>query len=161
MNTDAFRHLYEYHFSENRKLWERYISQLSEEQFRQPAAYSRGSVCDQILHLMSCDNYWFSGLRGVAMPDDLNAADFPDQATIRAHWDGIEQTMRDYLAALQDDTLFTHPLSGGDEMLTLWQILQHITNHGTDHRAQILRLLNDLGVETSSQDYIFYIFDNS
>ena len=34
MNADAFRHFYEYHFAENRMIWERYIAQLSDEQFR-------------------------------------------------------------------------------------------------------------------------------
>jgi uncharacterized damage-inducible protein DinB len=37
----------------------------------------------------------------------------------------------------------------------------HVGNHGTDHRAQLLRLLNDLGVKTASQDYISYVYDNS
>jgi hypothetical protein len=30
----------------------------------------------------------------------------------------------------------------------------------TDHRAQLLRQLNDLGIKTSSQDYIFYAYDH-
>jgi uncharacterized damage-inducible protein DinB len=32
--------------------------------------------------------------------------------------------------------------------------------HGTDHRAQILRLLKDLGLETAYQDYIFFAYEN-
>ena len=30
-----------------------------------------------------------------------------------------------------------------------------------DHRAQVLRVLNDLGVRTTYQDYIFYAFEHS
>jgi uncharacterized damage-inducible protein DinB len=56
--------------------------------------------------------------------------------------------------------LFERPLSGEDNVLMLWQVLLHVANHGTDHRAQILRLLNDLGLNTGPQDYIFYIFDH-
>ena len=36
MNANAFRHFYEYHFAENRKIWDRYITPLSQEQFTQP-----------------------------------------------------------------------------------------------------------------------------
>ena len=72
MNANAFRHFYEYHFAENRKIWDRYVSQLSDEQFTQHIDYSRGSVRDQILHLMSADDAWFSELRGVEIPEDLN-----------------------------------------------------------------------------------------
>ena len=35
-----------------------------------------------------------------------------------------------------------------------------MVNHGTDHRAQLLRNLNDLGVKTAYQDYIFYAYEN-
>lgn len=160
MNADAFRHFYEYHFSENRKLWDRYITQISDEQFMQPVDYSRGSARDQILHLISCDTAWFSGLRGVEIPEDLNPTDFPDRESIRAHWDNVEHTMRDYLAKLRDDMLFNTPLEGEDKDLILWQVLLHVVNHGTDHRAQLLRLLNDFGVKTEYQDYIFYVYGN-
>ncbi len=161
MNADAFRHFYEYHFTENRKIWDRYVTSLSQEQFTQNVAYSYGSVRDQIVHLMSADDYWFSGLRGVKRPEPLNPTDFNDRAILRTHWDTIERTMRGYLTTLRDEMLFKKPFTDGeDDDLPLWQALLHVANHGTDHRAQILRLLNDLGVETTAQDYIFYVYEN-
>ena len=67
--------------------------------------------------------------------------------------------MRAYLAKLRDDMLSEKPFADGeDKDLILWQVLLHVANHGTDHRAQLLRLLNDLGVKTTSQDYIFYVY---
>ena len=161
MNAHAFRHFYDYHFTENRTLWDRYITQLSHEQFTQAVGYSHGSVRDQIVHLISVDDTWFSGLRGVAIPEPLNPADFPDRESIRAHWDNVEQNMLDYLAELRDDMLFDTPLDGEDKDLILWQVLLHVANHGTDHRAQLLRLLHDLGVKTTSQDYIFYVYEHA
>jgi uncharacterized damage-inducible protein DinB len=161
MNANAFRHFYGYHFTENRKIWDEYVAQLSNEQFTQNAHYSHGSVRDQLVHLMSVDDTWFSGLRGVEIPDSLNPSNFDDRNALRAHWDIIEQTMRDYLAKLSDDELFAKPFADGeDKDLIVWQVLLQVANHGTDHRAQILRLLNGLGVKTSSQDYIFYAYDH-
>ena len=68
--------------------------------------------------------------------------------------------MRSYLAALGDDMLFSKPITEPEEdnVLFTWQVLLHVVNHGTDHRAQLLRQLNDLGVKTVSQDYIFYVY---
>ena len=160
MNADAFRHFYNYHFAENRKIWNTYITALSPEQFTQNVNYSHGSVRNQIVHIMSADDTWFSGLRGLEIPEPLNPDNFDGRESIRAHWDTIEQNMRDYLAKLLDDMLFDKPLDGEDKDLVLWQVLLHVANHGTDHRAQLLRLLNDLGVKTTSQDYIFYVYDN-
>jgi len=85
MNANAFRHFYNYHFSENRKIWDTYITPLSHEQFTQPVDYSHGSVRNQIVHLMSVDESWFSGLRGVGIPESLNFAIFDDRKIIRAH----------------------------------------------------------------------------
>jgi uncharacterized damage-inducible protein DinB len=161
MNANAFRHFYDYHFTENRKIWDSCIAPLSYEQFTQDVDYSHGSVRDQIVHLMSIDDTWFSGLRGVENPKPFNPAAFDDRKIIRAHWDSVEQNMRDYLGKLQDEMLFKKPfVDGEDKDLILWQVLLHVANHGTDHRAQLLRLLNDLGVKTTSQDYIFYVYDH-
>jgi uncharacterized damage-inducible protein DinB len=161
MNAEAFRHFYNYHFAENRNLWDTYIMPLSQELFLQPSNYSVGSVRNQLVHLMSVDNIWFCEIRGVENPGYFDPADFEDRNTLRAQWDAVEQTMRDYLAALSDDMLAGKPISEGeDKDLLLWQILLHVVNHGTDHRAQLLRLLNDLGTGTVSQDYIFYVYDN-
>ncbi|MCB0061965.1 MAG: DinB family protein [Caldilineaceae bacterium] len=162
MNADAFRHLYNYHFTENRAIWDRYIAQLSDKQFTEPVDYSIGAVRDQILHLISADDTWFRSLSGHEFVDWLKPADFPDRASIRAHWDTVEQAMRDYLAALRDEMLLSKPIAEPEEDrdLMLWQVLLHVVNHGTDHRAQLLRMINDFGVKTASQDYIFYVYDH-
>jgi uncharacterized damage-inducible protein DinB len=161
VNANAFRHFYDYHFTENRHIWDEYIPALSGEQFTQIAHYSHGSVRNQIVHMISADDTWFSALRGVEIPESLNPADFDDRKLIRAHWDRVEQSMRLYLAALRDEMLFEKPFAEGeDKDLILWQVLLHVANHGTDHRAQVLRLLNDLGVKTVSQDYIFYVYEH-
>lgn len=162
MNADAFRHFCNYHFAENRAIWDGYIVPLTYEQFAQEARYSHGSVRNQIVHLMSVDETWFSELQGIEPSEPLPPADGDDREAIRAHWDRIEQGMREYLAGLQDAMLFDKPIKEPEEDrdLIVWQVLLHVVNHGTDHRAQLLRLLNDLGVRTASQDYIFYVYDH-
>ena len=163
MNAEAFRYFYNYHFAQNRSLWDRAIAPLTYAQFGQEAAYSHGSVRSQIVHLLDVDDVWFSELQGIEPFDPLpDATGEDDRASIRAHWDRVEQKMRAYLAELQDEMLFTRPIAEPDEDkdLIVWQVLLHVVNHATDHRAQILRQLNDLGVDTASQDFIFYVYDH-
>lgn len=149
MNADAFRHLYGYHFAENRRLWDSAILALSLEQFTQPVSYSRGSVRDQIVHLMDVDEIWFSELQGLEPSEPFTPTT-------------VEQMMRSYLDTLRDDMLLDKPIKEPEEDkdLIVWQVLLHVVNHGTDHRAQLLRLLNDLGIKTDSQDYIFYVYEH-
>ena len=161
MNADAFRYLYDYHFAENRKIWDSYVTSLSPEQFIQEVNYSYGSVRNQIVHLMNTEHSWFAELRRheiAQLPDPIK---IKDRDILRADWDAVERDIRSYLASLQDDMLFEKPIVyEGDENLIVWQVLLHVVNHATDHRAQILRVLNDMGVKTGPQDLIFYIFDH-
>jgi uncharacterized damage-inducible protein DinB len=162
MNANAFRHFYDYHFTENRKIWNTYIIPLPYEQFTQDVGYSHGSVRDQIVHLMSVDEIWFSELQGIEPSEPFSPVNDDDREIIRRHWDSVEQSMRNYLADLRDEMLFDKPIEEPDEDkdLIVWQVLLHVVNHGTDHRAQLLRALNDLGIKTASQDYIFYVYDH-
>jgi uncharacterized damage-inducible protein DinB len=161
MNADAFRHFFNHHFSENRKIWE-HIASLSFEQFTQAVNYSHGPVRDQIIHLLDVEDVWFSELRGVEPLEQLPSSGVDDRDVIRTHWDKVEHNIRVYLASLEDDMLFSKPIKEPEEDkdLIVWQVLLHVANHATDHRAQLLRVLHDLGVETKSQDYIFYVYDN-
>jgi uncharacterized damage-inducible protein DinB len=162
MNADAFRHFYNYHFAENRKIWE-HVASLTFEQFTQKVDYSRGSVREQLVHLLDAEDMWFSELRGVEPSEPLpETVEADDRDAIRAHWDKVEGNIRAYLANLEDDFLFTKPITDPEEdkNLIVWQVLLHVANHATDHRAQLLRVLHDLGIETKSQDYIFYVYEN-
>ncbi len=162
MNAIAFRHFYNYHFAENRKVWE-HVAALTFEQFTQKVDYSRGSVREQLVHLIDAEDLWISELRGVQPSEPLpetTAAD--DRDAIRALWEAVEQNTRAYLAGLQDGQLFSKPITDPEEDkdLIVWQVLLHVANHATDHRAQLLRVLHDIGVDTKYQDYIFYVYDN-
>jgi len=149
------------HFSENRKIWGNTIRQIPQEHFTQSTGYSHGSSRNQMVHMMNVDDTWFSGLRGVELPEPLDPVTWDDRKAIRAYWDNVEQKMRDYLDNLEDDMLSDKPFADDeDKDFIVWQVLLHVVNHGTDHRAQLLRSLNDLGLKTTSQDFIFYVYDN-
>lgn len=44
MNADGYRKLYDYHFTVNRRIWDKCIVSLSDEQFEQALVYSIGSI---------------------------------------------------------------------------------------------------------------------
>lgn len=47
-------------------------------------------------------------------------------------------------------------MSDNKKQFSYGQMLLHVINHGTDHRAQLLKMLNEQGIETFPQDYIFF-----
>lgn len=155
MNADGFRHLYEYHFTINRKIWDECVVPLTQEQFIQKSTHSVGSVRNQVVHILNIDDRWFSGLRGEPVPGFLNPVYYHKRDAIRKNWDGVETRMREYLDTLTDEQLQQPALK--DDPFPLWQILIHVANHGTDHRAQLMALLHQFGVKTFPQDYFFFM----
>ena len=153
MQTDHIRDLFDYHISTNRRLWNESILTLTDEQFIRKLEYSVGSIRNQCVHLMSVDERWFSGLRGVEVPGFLNPVHYPSREKIRAYWDDVEGEMRTYLDAMTDADL-----AATYNELPVWAILQHVAMHGMDHRAQMLAMLHGLGAPTFAQDYIYRFF---
>ncbi len=152
MTADAFRRLYDYHFHLNRRLWDQGIAPLTAEQFRQPLSYSVGSVRNQTVHMMNMEERWFCGLRGATVPGILNPVYFGTAAKVRARWDAIEADMRATLDTLTDEAV-RQPF---DDRMATWEVLWHVLNHGTDHRAQTMMALATLGATTFPQDYALY-----
>lgn len=163
MNIEMIRKLYDYHFAVNRRLWESCVMALSDAQFTQEDAYSAGSVKGQVVHLITWDEQWFARLREeTTLPVRLQPDQFANRGELRAYWDNVETVMRVYLAELTEDTfagtVHIRSQTWGEVDLPVWQILLHVVNHATDHRAQTLRLLDQLGAPTFEQDFMIYLW---
>lgn len=162
MDAEKLAQMLDYNYWAHERVWN-CVAKLSDEQFKQSSDYSIGSVHQQLVHVMSADWVWLNRLNGVSPDHQLNPADYPTREAIRARWAEIERDLRAHVAGLDDDQLNDpvryHRISAPDEWReTLrWQIVLHVVNHGTDHRAQILSLIHRLGGETIAQDLIFYL----
>lgn len=155
-SVEIIRTLFDYNDALNRRLWES-IMTVSNEQFVQEVSYSRGSLRDQAIHLTTTEGGWLRGLRGE--PDArryrLDPGDYPTPAAGQAAWQETAAALVNYVNTLtQADLEETPPGMPGPR----WQALLHLANHGTDHRAQILRLLADFGAPTFEQDLIFHVW---
>lgn len=139
------------------------IATLDDEQFTRNVGYSWGSIHAQVVHVMSVDRRWFARLQGGPMPDHLKPADYPTQAAARGMWDQIQSRIRQSLEDfderhLNDVLTYDMPHRGGMKSSTAAEIIAHVVNHGTDHRAQILAMLHMLGAPTVEQDMMFYFW---
>ena len=156
MQADQFRQLYQYHFAINQKIWDEAISQLSDEQFIQALPYSVGSVRNQLVHMAETELRWFSGLQELPPPPYSNPTLFPHKHQVQTLSDKAKSMIDGYLEELSDAAL-DDPFGSPPSKLKVWQVLFHILSHGVDHRAQLLAMLNQLGIETFPQDYALYL----
>jgi uncharacterized damage-inducible protein DinB len=153
MTAEQIRHLFEYHFTLNRKFWHFCLDNLTWKQMLKETDISVGSIRNQFVHIMSVDERWFSGLRRVAVPDFANPETYEKSEDLRLRWDLIEADMRVFLDGLTDNAL-ERPFP---DNMKVWHVLSHVVNHGTAHRAQIGVMLRHFDLKPPPQDYIFFV----
>ncbi|HRW05683.1 MAG TPA: DinB family protein [Caldilineaceae bacterium] len=151
--------LFDYNYALYDRIWESVMT-LTDEQFNQDDPYAHGSLHNQLLHVAVVDTRWFRGLRGDphARHFTVDPADYPTREAVHTFFQEAATAAKTYIADL-DEAILEQPMPGMNE--PQWQILLHIANHGTDHRAQILRTLHDLGAPTFPQDLIMYLWSRN
>ena len=164
MHPQSIKKMYDYAYWSFDLIWP-CIDQLSDSQFVKDLGYSLGSIRNQIVHLISSHRRWLYRLQSVEPPQHLEFEDFRTKTNVRVEWDLAKAEMLSWVISLDQEDLIKeidYQLRGGTIMATnyRWEILLHLFNHATDHRSQILTLLNkQFMVETPEQDFIFYLWE--
>lgn len=164
MNANHYRRLFEYNQWANRRVWE-CVTALSDEQFSRPCDYSIGSIHEQLVHTMGAEWLFLQRVQGISPTSIPPAEDYPTRDALRQHWDSIIAGWLTYLDNLHDEALdgkitFTSFNGRTQRTMPLWEMLTQILNHSTDHRAQTLALIHQVGADTIEQDFIFYAWEN-
>ena len=158
MNARDVHTLFAYDRWANRRLLAS-ASRLAPADFTRDLGASFGSIRGTLLHILWGErrwlHYWQDGsLLPEAVPDE-----FPDAAALEAEWSRLEESRRAFADALTDSRLADRvPVHGQD--FTLAELIQHIANHSTYHRGQVVLLLRQLGSSPPATDYRLYLAEN-
>jgi uncharacterized damage-inducible protein DinB len=166
MTPEAMRELYEYmYWAFDERVWPS-ITQLDDTRFIEDVNYSIGSIRNQVVHLMSATRRWMSRLAGREVMPHLTFEDYTTLTHTKATWDRLRPETLAYVSSLdqaQLDELVHWEISsrGIARDNRRWELLLHVANHATDHRAQILTVLNlHFGIQTIEQDMLFYFLED-
>lgn len=159
MNLDEIRTLIEYnHWANHRSLDA--CAPLTPEQFTRDLGNSFPSVRDTLAHILGAEWIWherWNGRSPTALPP---GNDFADMAALRARWAELESTICGYLGRLTEADLQRvleyRLVSGQASAQPLWQLIQHLVNHGSYHRGQITTMLRILGAKPVGTDLITF-----
>jgi uncharacterized damage-inducible protein DinB len=140
---------------------------LTDEQYAEAVpGLSHGSIRATLVHALAAEQIWQRRcLEGVSPTTLLKEADCPTLAAMRALWAEEEAAMRAGLARLTDEALagrMAYRTTRGTPMEdTLWQLLTHLVNHGTQHRAEAAVALTAFGHSPGDVDLIIFMRQNS
>jgi len=144
---DMLETLIDYNYAEHRQLW-KIIAALDEDVFLRDARYSLGSIQREVVHIIRADHIWFARTIGEDDPE-LLSYETSGRQVIRAAWDDLEKTIREYVANADEATLneTMSYTNAENQVITRkrWEMLYHLINHGSVHRAEMCAMLHMLG----------------
>ena len=169
MTKDDIRLLYEYDRWANNRILQ-VVSGLSSEQFTQDLGGSFRSVRDTLLHIIGCEwgwlEYWKAPSESATFLADLrmrrdalfNPNAFPDVATVQQRWAEVEKEQVEFVKQLSDqalEKLIPFRATG----VSLAHLMQHLANHSTYHRGQIMLMLRQLDAEPLPTDFHLFLVE--
>ena len=164
MNAEDFKILYQYNAWANHRTLDACDS-LPPGQFTRELESSFRSVRDTLVQIMAVELIWLERWKLQWDGTFRKAAEFPDVASVRQAWKGIEAELLAFVDGLSDEDvgrIIPHKNSAGVEFrMPLWQLLQHVVNHGTYHRGQITTLVRQAGGKPVGTDLVTFYRDRN
>ncbi len=165
MTYDDLRLLIDYNYWARDRVLDA-VATITPEQFIRPMGNSFTSVRDTVAHICAAEHIWITRLKGENPRGLLKPERLGDVDAARKEWAELEGEMRDQLARFGPEavelTIEYQDLRGNDQADVLWQILQHVVNHGTYHRGQIITMLRQLdATPPKSMDLIAFYRERS
>ena len=165
MNLSDIRHLFDYTEWAN-GLAMNAAGELSDENLRRNFGISHGSIFGTLLHMAGAEWIWLERWHGHS-PAKTEAWSLwktdscADLAKLNERWRDVVERRARFILDLDESRLKADLpfklLSGDPSSLPLVDQMQHVVNHATLHRGQVVGMIRQLGLEPPSTDLLFYL----
>ena len=165
MNLLDIRQLFDYTEWANALAMES-AAKLPDEDLRREVGISHGSIFGTLLHMAGAEWIWLERWHGRS-PAKKEAWSLwttescADLSALNGRWKEVADRRAQFTSALDESRLVAEMpfklLSGDPSSMRLVDQMQHVANHATLHRGQIVGLIRQLGIEPPSTDLLFYL----
>lgn len=110
---------------------------------------SHKGIHGTLLHIVAAEKLWLS--RWVGKPDArmMTTAEAPSLADLKGVWEKTGFEMAKFLGSMSDKKLqeaFSMTTTSGQTFThTYWHAIQHVVDHSSYHRGQIITMMRQLG----------------
>jgi uncharacterized damage-inducible protein DinB len=141
-------------------------AKIPSEELCRNVGISHGSIFGTLLHMAGAEWIWLERWHGrspaKAEAWALWTTDVcPDLPTLKHRWDQLAEQRAGFVAGLDEarlnEDLAFKLLSGDPSSMRLIDQMQHVVNHATMHRGQIVGMIRQLGIDPPATDLLFYL----
>ncbi len=165
MNLIDIRHLFDYTEWANELAMDS-AAKLSDEDLRRDVGTSHGSIFGTLLHMAGADWIWMERWFGRS-PTKAGAwvlwttDSCADLMMLNERWRDLIERRAQFISKLDEEGLHAELafklLSGDASSMRLVDQMQHVANHATMHRGQVVGMIRQLGIDPPSTDLLFYL----
>ena len=168
MTIAEVRHLFTYTEWANERVLSA-AEKLPLEDLLRDVGISYKSILGTLLHMAGAEWLWLERWNGNSPvgPDvwaGWTPADAHSLQQVREKWEPIVRRRNAYLDKIADADLARElgyrRFTGEPFSLPLVQQMQHVVNHATLHRGQVVGMIRQLGVAPPQTDLLFYLMEN-
>jgi uncharacterized damage-inducible protein DinB len=168
MTIDEVRHLFTYTEWANERVLNA-AEKLPSEELLRDVRISHKSILGTLLHMAGADWMWLERWHGNSpVGNDVWAGWTADDARslqqVREKWEPIVRKRKAYLETLSEADLPRElgyrRFTGEAYSLPLIQQLQHVVNHATLHRGQVVGMIRQVGIVPPTTDLLFYVMES-
>jgi uncharacterized damage-inducible protein DinB len=157
---ELVRALYEYNEWANNHMLEA-AGRLTDEEFSLKQGASFESVEGNLAHIVGAQTVWLQRWTGGVNPKPvLEFQKMRGLPSIRQAFEKSHGELRSFVASLTEDglerVLAYRDSAGNPYERPMWQLMSHVVNHGTHHRAETAMAMGLLGKPMRELDYIYF-----
>jgi uncharacterized damage-inducible protein DinB len=142
-------------------------SKLPDESLRRDFGISHRSIFGTLVHMAGAEWIWLERWHGRS-PAKAEAWSMwttescPDLEELKRRWaTAVVERRTQYVSSLHEpaleEQLHFKLLSGDPSSMRLIDQIQHVANHATMHRGQVVGMIRQLGIDPPATDLIFYL----
>jgi len=160
MTTDEIQTLLSFNTWANHKILGA-CEVLSQDEFTRDLRNSFASIRGTLVHIMAAEWVWLQRWLGESPRSLWDQTAFPSFSSVESRWITLQQEQQAYFATLTDarlaEKLAYINFRGEQFAYTIAHMIQHVVNHGSYHRGQVVTMLRQLGHPAPSTDLLRYI----
>lgn len=134
---------------------------LSVADFKRDLGSSHGGVRGTLSHILGAEWIWLERWKGVSPKGaPFDEGEFKDVVALRERFKAVEEHRASWFKDLPADVgrkpVRYRNLAGESFEAPLWQLVQHVANHSSFHRGQVVGFLRQLGAKPLATDMVVW-----